>query len=216
MAKCDVFVIEDNVQFERQGFQNRNKVKIPGGIKWLTVPVEHVGKDLLINEVRIANAAEPRWAERHWMTLKHNYRKAPFWEELQGFFEEAYEKHWDLLIDLNMHLIKGLMEVLGIQKKLVMSSALGVGGKKGELVLNQCKVLGADQLLAGAGAKDYLDIEAFEKAGVKVIFQEFKYPVYEQLHGGDFVPDLSVVDYLFCADGKPWRTADFKLVERVS
>jgi len=207
MAKCDVFVIEDNVQFERQGFQNRNRVKVPGGIRWLTVPVEHVGKDLLINEVRIANAAEPKWAERHWMTLKHNYRKAPFWEEFHGFFEEAYGKHWDLLIDLDMHLIKGVMEVLGIQKKLVMSSALGVGGKKGELVLNQDKKLGATVHLAGSGAREYLDVEAFEKAGVKVVFQEFKYPVYEQLHGA-FVPDLSVVDYLFCTGGKPRETVD--------
>jgi hypothetical protein len=207
MAKCDVFVIEDNVQFERQGFQNRNRVKIPGGIKWLTVPVEHVGKDLLINEVRIANAAEPQWAERHWMTLKHNYCKAPYWEEFKGFFEEAYGKHWDLLIDLNMHMIKGVMEVLGIQKKLVMSSALGVGGKKGELVLNQDKKLGATVHLAGSGAREYLDVEAFEKAGVKVVFQEFKYPVYEQLHGA-FVPDLSVVDYLFCTGGKPRETVD--------
>jgi hypothetical protein len=207
MAKCDVFVIEDNVQFERQGFQNRNRVKIPGGVRWLTVPVEHVGKDLLINEVRIANAAEPKWAERHWMTLKHNYRKAPFWEELHGFFEEAYGKHWDLLIDLNMHMIKGLMGFLGIQKKLVMSSALGVGGKKSELVLNQDKELGATVHLAGSGAREYLDVEAFERAGVKVVFQEFKYPVYEQLHGA-FVPDLSVVDYLFCTGGKPRTTVD--------
>jgi len=212
MVKCDVFVIEDNVQFERRGFQNRNRVKNSGGVRWLTVPVEHVGKDLLINEVRIANAAEPKWAERHWMTLKHNYRKAPYWEEFKGFFEEAYGKQWDLLIDLNMHLIKELMGFMGIQKKLVMSSALGVGGKKGELVLNQCKVLGADQLLAGAGARDYLDVEAFEKAGVKVVFQEFKYPVYEQLHGA-FVPDLSVVDYLFCTGGKPRETVDEPIKE---
>ena len=214
MVQCDVFVIEDNVQFERQGFQNRNRVKIRQGVVWLTVPVEHVGKGLPINEVRIANAAEPRWAERDWMTLKQNYHKAPFWEKFQGFFEQAYGKRWDLLIDLNMYLIKGIMGFLGIEKRLVMASSLGVSGKKGDLVLNQCKALGATVLLAGSGAREYLRPGDFEEKGMKVIFQDFKYPVYEQLHGA-FVPDLSVIDYLFCSGGEPWRTADMKLKEQI-
>lgn len=214
MAMCDVFVVEDDVQFERQGFRNRNRVKLVHGVIWLTVPVEHVGKDLSINEVKIANVAEPKWAERHWLTLTHNYKDAPFWKEFSGFFEEAYGKRWDLLIDLNMHLIKGVMGFLGIEKRLVMSSSLTSGGKKSELVLNQCKELGGNALFAGAGAREYLDLESFERAGMRVVFQEFEYPVYEQLHGA-FVPDLSVVDYLFCTGGKPWRNADGSLRESV-
>jgi hypothetical protein len=214
MAMCDVFVVEDDVQFERQGFRNRNRVKLVEGVKWLTVPVEHAGKDLPINEVRIANIAEPKWAERHWLTLQHNYKDAPFWEEFSEFFEEAYGKSWDLLIDLNMHLIKGIMGFLGIEKRLILSSALSCGGKKSELVLNQDQKLGATIHLAGAGAREYLDVESFRKAGITVVFQEFLYPVYEQLHGA-FVPDLSVVDYLFCTGGKPWRNADGSLKERV-
>jgi len=214
MVQCDVFVVEDCVQFERQGFENRNRVKIRQGVIWLTAPVEHVGKGLLINEARIANAAEPRWAERHWMTLKQNYHKAPFWEKYQGFFEQAYGRRWELLIDLNVHLIKGVMRFLGIEKRLVMASSLGAGGNKAELVLNQCKALGATVLLAGSGAREYLRPGDFEEKGIKVVFQDFKYPVYEQLHGA-FVPDLSVIDYLFCTGGEPWRTADMKLKEQI-
>lgn len=216
MIQCDVFVIEDNVQFERQGFQNRNRVKLfDGSIAWLTVPVEHVGKDQLINEVKIANGSEPKWAERHWMTLKHNYRKAPFWQKYAGFLEEAYCRRWEMLIDLNMHIIKSVMDYLGIEKRLVMASSLDVSGRKSDLVLAQCKSLGANVQVAGAGAREYLNVESFENAGIKVVFQDFKYPAYKQMHGA-FVPNLSVVDYLFCTGGEPWRTSDSLLKEQIS
>ena len=74
MRCCDVFIIEDNVQYEQQGFTNRNRIKTPHGSKWLAVPIEHVGGPLLINGVKISNQAEPDWAKRHWLSLKHNYR----------------------------------------------------------------------------------------------------------------------------------------------
>ncbi len=206
MVQCDVFIIEDNVQFELQGFQNRNKVKTPHGAMWLTLPIEHVGKPMLINEVKIANKAEPDWAKRHWLTLKYNYAKAPFWEEFSGFFEETYSQEWTLLIDLNMYFIKGLMRFFKIEKPLVMSSSLSVSGRGSDLVLAQCKALGADVHLAGIGGKDYLNLERFEEEGIRVVFQDFQHPVYPQLYG-EFIPNLSAVDYLFCTGGKTWRTA---------
>ena len=112
-----------------------------------------------------------------------------------------------MLIDLNVHLIRGLMGFLGLGKRLVTASSLGVSGKGSELVLAQCKALGASVHLSGVGGRGYLDLGRFEEEGVKVVFQDFQYPVYRQLHGG-FVPDLSVVDYLFCVGAKPWRNAD--------
>ena len=81
-----------------------------------------------------------------------------------------------------------------------MASSLNACGKKSELVLSQCKALGADVHLAGNGAREYLDINRFEQEGVKVVFQDFKHPTYPQLNG-EFTPNLSIVDYLFCADG---------------
>ena len=207
LLQCDVFIIEDNVQFELQGFQNRNKIKTLHGVKWLTVPIEHAGKPLLINEVKIANEAEPNWTQRHWLTLKFNYDKAPFWKEYSDFFEQTYSQKWTMLIDLNMHIIKGIMRFLKIEKPLVMASSLGVSGKGGELVLAQCKALGASVQLCGIGGRDYLNVQRFEEEGIKVVFQDFQYPVYHQLHG-EFVPNLFVVDYLFCTGGKMWKTAD--------
>ena len=117
MLQSDVFIIEDCVQFERQGFTNRNKIKTFQGAKWLTVPVEHSGGMLPINEVMIANKANPDWAKKHWLILKHNYSRAPFLEKFSGFFEQTYNRRWSRLIDLNLHLIRGLMRMLNIKNK---------------------------------------------------------------------------------------------------
>ncbi len=125
---------------------------------------------------------------------------APYWKKYSGFFEETYNKKWEFLIDLNMHLIKGIMKFLSIDKPLVMASSLGICEKKSELILNQCKAFKANIQLAGAGAQAYLNVERFEDEGIRVVFQDFEYPVYRQLYG-EFVPNLSVVDYLFCTGG---------------
>jgi hypothetical protein len=193
----DVFIIEDNVQYEQQGFTNRNKIKTTHGVKWLTVPVEHVGIPLLINEVKISKSAEPDWAKRHWFSLMHHYRKAPFWKDYCGFFEQTYAREWTMLIDLNLHLIKGIMEIFKIDTPLIMASSLGVFDGKSEAVLAKCKKVRADTLLCGRGAKDYIDLKRFDEEGVKVTFQDFHYPLYPQLYG-EFKDELSVVDYLFC------------------
>ena len=203
MRRVDIFIIEDNVQFERQGFTNRNRILTSDGVRWLSVPIEHANKPLLINEVKIANKGEPNWGRKHWLTLKHGYCKAPYWNEFSDFFEETYEREWDLLMDLNMHLIKGIMGFLKIDKPLVLSSSLQAQGKKTELIVAQCKELGADVQLAGNGCKGYIEKELFEQQGIALMFQDFSHPIYPQ-SGGEFVPNLSVVDYLFCTGAKSW------------
>ncbi len=200
MQHSDVFIIEDNLQFERQGFTNRNKILTSNGVRWLSVPIEHANKPLLINEVKIANKAEPDWSSRHWLTLKHGYCKAPYWRDFSEFFEDAYQRHWTKLIDLNMHLIIGIMRFLGIDRPLVMSSSLNAQGKKTELIIAQCKQVGANTQLAGNGCKEYIDKKRFEQEGIHLVFQDFRHPLYAQMREG-FVSNLSVVDYLFCTGG---------------
>ena len=202
MLNSDVLIIEDNIQYEKRGFTNRNKIKVQNQSVWFTVPVEHAGDRQLINQVRISNKAESDWKRRHWLNLKYHYCNAPSWGKYSDFFEETYSKDWTLLIDLNMHLIKGIMGFLGIDTPLIMASSIGVSGKKSELVLAQCKAVGANVHLAGTGAREYLDVKRFEEEGIKVVFQDFQHPIYQQPHG-EFIPNLSVVDYLFCVGGAP-------------
>jgi hypothetical protein len=204
IRRSDKFIIEDNVQFERQGYTNRNRILTSDGVRWLSVPIEHANGPLLINQVHIANKSEPNWGRRHWLTIKHSYCKAPYWNELSGFFEETYEREWELLIDLNMHLIKGIMRLLEIDKPLVMSSSLAAKGRKTDLIVAQCKEVGAGVQLAGNGCKDYIEQNLFEQQGIKLVFQDFTHPTYPQTSSGDFVPNLSVIDYLFNNGSKLW------------
>jgi len=99
---------------------------------------------------------------------------------------------------------------LGINKPLVLASSLDVSGKKSELVLGQCKALGATTLFSGVGAREYLNLRRFKEEGINVVFQNFRYPVYPQLRG-EFTPNLSVIDYLFWTGGKMWRSEDMLL-----
>ena len=203
MRRSDVFIIEDKVQFERQGFTNRNRILTLDGVRWLTVPVEHANKPLPINEVQIANHGKPSWGRKHWLTLKHSYCKTPFWNDYEDFFKETYESEWNRLIDLNMHLIKGIMGFFKIDKPLVMSSTLAAKGKKTELIVAQCREVGAEVQLAGNGCKNYIEQDLFNDQGIKLVFQDFVQPVYPQ-NCTRFIPNLSVVDYLFCVGAKSW------------
>jgi hypothetical protein len=204
MRNSDMFIIEDEVQFERQGFTNRNKIKTVDGVRWLSVPVKHANVPLKIKEVEISNQGEPAWASRHWLTLKHSYCKAPFWRDYSGFFEDAYNQRWVKLLDFNMHLIRGIMRFLDIRTPIVMGSTLGVTGRKSELILAQCKAVGGDTQLAGIGGKGYINTKRFEEEGIKLCFQNFEQPCYPQLHG-NFASNLSVVDYLFCSGASEWK-----------
>jgi hypothetical protein len=204
IQQSDVFVVADNVQFEIQGFTNRNKIKMVNVAKWLTVPIEHAREPQLINQVKISSKVDD-WAKKHWLSIKQHYSRAPYWKKYSEFFEQTYLKDWSLLIDVNMHLIRGIMAFLEITTPLVMASSLKAKGKNSDLLLAYCKEIGADTYLAGTGSKAYLDVEKFNHAGVKVVFQDFEYPVYQQRRG-EFIANLSVVDYLFCTGGAPWRT----------
>ena len=199
MSKCDVFIIEDDMQFVYHEFHNRNKIKTKQGISWLTVPVSEGRKRKKFSEMLILN--EKNWSKRHWSILKSNYEKAPYWSEFSNFFAETYDKKWSKLLDLNLYLIEGIMDFLNIEKELVLGSSINVSGKKNDLLIAQCKALGAKTYLSGVGARTYLDIDQFEREGINVVFQEFEYPNYPQLWG-EFVQNLSVVDYLFCTSGK--------------
>lgn len=194
MSLCDVFVLLDDVQFQKNGFQNRNRIKTPQGAQWLTVPVLHdFGQK--INEVKIDNKSD--WRRKHLLSIQANYAKAPYFEKYFPLLQEIYSKPWDLLCELNIALIELFAKKLGIKAKLVRSSSLAKQGEKNELLLSICKRLGATTYVSGMGA-GYLDVALFEKNGIKVEYTHFTHPVYRQLHG-EFIPNMSVVDGMMMA-----------------
>jgi len=195
MDQADCFVVLDHVQFKKNEWQNRNRIKAASGWQWLTVPVLHRFPQQ-IPDVKINNAVP--WSRKHLQTLSVSYRAAPFFEVHRPFFEEVFAREWTLLIDLNLATLSYLLTALGIHTKLILASSLALPEHAGatEHLVAICRALGADTYLSGAGGKDYLNLGCFEEAGVRVRFQAFGCPSYPQRFGA-FVPNLSVVDLLF-------------------
>jgi len=196
--RADVFILLDDVQFKKNDWQNRNKIRTPQGAQWLTVPVLHdFGQK--INEVKINN--QIKWREAHLKALRMNYRKAPFYDKYIGVFEHVYGQEWDFLVDINKYLIKKLVDLLGIQTKIVMSSEFQVSAESTQRLIDLCKKVDADAYIAGADGGQYMDLSKFEASGVQVMTQDFQHPVYAQLwtknQEENFLSHMSVLDVLF-------------------
>ena len=196
MYRSDVFVVYDDVQYDKHGWRNRNKIKTSKGPLWLTVPVKVSFKNkLLINEVKISN--KTNWRKKHLLSINQNYAKAPFYREYIGMFEDFFSRSWENLIDVDMHFIVKLAECLRMgQKRIVKSSELGLSGNRIGKLINICKYFNADIFYEGSSGRNYIDEDIFLKSRIKVEFQDYKHPVYNQLYA-DFLPNLSVVDLLF-------------------
>jgi hypothetical protein len=196
LALSDVHIFFDSTQFEKNGFNNRVKVKTAQGGTWLTVPVLVKGKfgNNPIREARINNTVS--WQQAHWKTLTYSYARAPFFRDHARFFESFYAQQWSVLGDLNIAAIEHLARTLGIRCRFLRASELSVDGTKAELVLNLCKAVGATAYISGVNGRDYLDAEAFRRGGIALRFQDYSEPHYHQLYG-DFEPFMSVVDLLF-------------------
>lgn len=196
MYRSDVFVIYDDVQYDKEGWRNRNRIKTANGIQWLTIPVSiKFEQHPLIYEVKIDNTTN--WRKKHLFSISQNYSKARFFRKYIPIFEEAYSKEWEYLIDINMNFTLKLAERLGMEnKKVVRSSTLNIEGDRIGRLVKICKLFNADIFYEGISGKNYLDEKYFTEQGVRIEYQNYKHPVYQQLYG-DFIPHLSVVDLLF-------------------
>ena len=196
MFKSDVFVLYDDVQFDKNGWRNRNRIKTPQGPQWLTVPVLTKGRNFPLNrEIEINNSVS--WQTRHLKSIIQNYSRAPFFDKYISQFESILTQTWRFLIDLNMALIHKLVGQLGMEANLHLSSDLGIGKMgKTERLVEICRYFGADTFLEGDAGKEYIDEALFQGAGIQLEFHRYQHPVYGQLYG-DFLPYLSVIDLIF-------------------
>ena len=197
MASVDAFVLLDHVQFERRNYQNRTMIRMNGAPHWLTVPVLQRSQQERISEKEIDNAGGAR-GQRIADTLRHVYSKARRYREygpaLQAILEAPHAK----LVDLNQACLDFLRDAFGVCTPLVRSSELAVSGAKADLVLDICKAMKADVLLAGmGGSRGYLDVARFALNGIVIEWHDFQHPAYPQLGPQPFVKGLSAVDMLF-------------------
>jgi hypothetical protein len=196
IAAVDVFVIYDDMQFTRRDWRNRNQIKTPTGLQWLTVPVLVKGKYLQrINETRIDGTD---WAKAHWKTITHNYSKTPFFKEISDWLAPFYlEGQYSNLSALNSTLIKEICSYLNIKTVIRDSNEFRLEGDKSGKLLKIAKTLEADRYLTGPSAQAYLDTSIFEQSGITVDWFDYSnYRIYPQAWG-DFTHHVSVIDLLF-------------------
>ena len=201
LYKSDIFVIYDDVQYDKHGWRNRNKIKTANGIQWLTVPVHaNISLSPLIYQVKIDNSTN--WRKKHLQSIRQNYAKTRYFKNYLPLFEEAYSISWEYLVDLDIFFINRLVSCIGMEnKRIVRSSDLKIEGARLEKLIAICKHFRADIFYEGAAGQSYLDPENFESYGIKIKFQDYRHPIYNQLYG-KFASKLSVVDLLFNCGNK--------------
>lgn len=198
IIRSDIFIFLDSVQYEKNSFINRNRIKTPNGPIWLTIPVitkGHTSETLM--QTKIDN--KQNWKRKHLNSIYQNYKKAKRFEELFPKIEKLYKKEFEVLADLCfVHLLFWLDE-LKISKKIIRSSTLSISARKSDLILELCKQFKADHYISGIHGKDYLDTKKFLDEGITVEFQEYKHPIYPQLYG-EFLPFMGIVDFCMNTD----------------
>jgi hypothetical protein len=199
LKKADVFVHYDDVQFDKHGWRNRNRVKGPKGAVWLTVPVFHSGRTgQSILDVEIDD--RQNWRRKHLSTVGQLYARAPFSEIVMPRLRGIVERPWFYLVDLDLALIDWLASELGIATPCYRASELGISGDRDGRLINLCRHFGATRYLSGNAARDYLDESRFAAAGISVVWHDYAHPVYAQQHG-EFIPYLSVLDLILNVGG---------------
>lgn len=193
IESSDVFVFLDDVQFEKNDWDNRNKIKTVDSFAWLTVPVLHKFGTKL-NEIRIDNDQE--WSKKHRKTIEVNYKKAEYFYDYWDDIESILNKKWEKLIDLNLEFIRYFMKKLSITTPTVKSSELKITQTGSERLLEICKKLNSGTYLSGELGRDYLNEEIFFSNNIDVIYEKFLHPVYKQIHG-EFLPNMAIIDVLF-------------------
>jgi hypothetical protein len=200
VGKADVFVVMDDLQFEAQNFQNRQRVKLSEGPSWLTVPVRRGAQTDRILEKMISPAQSSRqdWRHRHWLTLRTHYARAPYFAAYADELHDAYTRSWSSLVDLDLHMLSLALRWFDIRTPILRSSRLHLTGTKTDRLIDLCKKLGARCYLSGAGgAAVYLDAEKMGRSGIGVIWQQFAHPIYPQSYPKlGFVSHLGFLDLL--------------------
>jgi len=195
LDSVDLFVFLDSVQFDKRSWQQRNRIKTPNGIQWLTVPVLSKGKiSQRINEVQIDSSA--KFSIKHKKSIFHSYNKAPFYNEASEILFPLLDSKELSILKLNFNMIKRINSYIGITTETVLASDIGCTGSKSGLLASICSHVGASEYISTLGSKVYLDESSdFSKIDVPVKYFHFKHPKYPQLFG-EFIDSMSIVDML--------------------
>lgn len=196
ICHADVFVHLDDVQFDRHGWRNRNRIKGPNGPQWLTVPVRISGQEKpRINEVLI-DPTRTNWAAKHLKTIEINYSACPFFRWLYDDLRDVLASSWTHIAQLDIALVDLLCQKLGLVCQFRRSSQMTLPEDRCDRLVAVCRQLGCNHYYAGAASRAYMDLSVFDDAGIDVSFQDYHHPTYPQRYAG-FESHLSVIDLMF-------------------
>lgn len=193
IANVDIFVFYDDVQYTKNDWRNRNRIKTQNGESWLSVPVKASTKKK-ISEVMVDDTKA--WRIKHLKTLKQFYSKSKYFKDIYPLLEKNINSNTNSISDLSIIIIKDISKYLELDTKFYLSSNLDVAGDKNTRLINICKHFNVSTYYSGTAAKEYVDAELFLKNNIELMFQDYKHPKYKQLHG-EFLPYLSIIDLLF-------------------
>ncbi|MCA7953304.1 WbqC family protein [Burkholderia seminalis] len=196
IAATDEFILYDDAQYTRRDWRNRNQIKTPQGVQWLTVPVKVKGR--YHQSIRETEIDGTQWAQQHWTRLRQNYARAPHFARYAEQLEALYlNGRHDTLSALNLAMLAWINRQLGIATRISSSSDYTLEGDRTDKLLNLCLQAGATEYLSGPAARDYLDENRFAAEGIAVRWFDYPaYPPYAQLWG-EFVHGVTVLDVLF-------------------
>jgi hypothetical protein len=199
ISQADLFVFYDDVQYDKNGWRNRNRIKTAQGLQWLTIPVHTKGSvedGIPINQIKIS--WEKPWNKHHWRGIQFAYKKAPFFDKYGEYFANLFEEEPEFLADFTIKSTIEISRLLGIAKTQFMRSSEmeDIKGTKTDRLISILKSVGADHYISGPSAKDYIEPEKFNKAGISLEYIVYDYPAYDQLHP-PYEPAVSIIDLLF-------------------
>lgn len=203
IQKSDLFILYDCVQYTHRDWRNRNRIKTPHGLHWLTIPVQHDTKNQ-----HIANIICPddSWKQQHWQTLRHHYAKAPYFKEYSAAIHALYETCTShQLSTINLHFLQGICNILQITTPIILlEKQIRDSGDKTDKLLTVCTHHHATHYISGPAAKEYLKTSQFETAQINIEWMDYsQYPTYPQPHP-PFEHAVSILDLLFNT-GNSWQ-----------
>ena len=198
IQKADLFIFYDDVQYDKWGWRNRNRVKTASKTQWLTIPVFAKNHQVAKTPIdRIEICWNKAWNKKHWETIRRAYSKAPYFRRYAPLVESFYQRRPVYLADFTIDVTIALAKELGIHKtRFVRSSPLQVTGRRNERLLKLLQFFGVTHYITGPSAKEYLDEELLRQAGIKLEYMAYEYPPYPQRHS-PFDPQVSILDLLF-------------------
>ncbi|NJD25018.1 MAG: WbqC family protein [Betaproteobacteria bacterium] len=196
IAAVDEFILYDDMQYTRRDWRNRNQIKTPHGVQWLTVPIKVKGR--YYQTIRETEIDGTQWAKEHWKALSQNYRRAPCFPEIAAWLEPLYLAEPPMLLSqLNRRFLEAICGYLGIKTILTNSWDYPLSVGKSERLADLCASAGGGEYISGPAARNYIDEAAFEERGIKLTWFDYTgYPEYQQLWG-EFTHGVTMLDLLF-------------------